>query len=70
MNVRRHSRSPGRNRLLPVEAGQVVCPRRGMVDIERCWVCPAYEGLSAGASEGVLCRLSTTESLVFRSVDA
>jgi hypothetical protein len=41
-----------------------------MVDVERCWVCPAYDGLSAGAGEGVACRLSTTESLVFRSVDA
>ena len=44
MNVRRDSRSRTRARILSVEAGQVVCPRRGIVDIELCWACPAYDG--------------------------
>jgi predicted RNA-binding Zn-ribbon protein involved in translation (DUF1610 family) len=26
-------------RVLAVEAGRVICPRRGSVDIERCWTC-------------------------------
>jgi hypothetical protein len=46
---------PSRERVLAVEAGQVVCPRRGTVDLERCWVCPAYRGLTTGRREGVMC---------------
>ena len=44
------------DRVLVVEAGQVVCPRKGIVDMERCWVCPAYDGLSTGRFEGVICK--------------
>lgn len=42
-------------RILTVEAGQVMCPLRGMVDIEDCWVCPAYQGLTGGQVEGLAC---------------
>ena len=49
-------------RALRVEAGQVVCPRRGLVDIEACWMCPDYRGLTDGPSESVICGL-TEESL-------
>jgi hypothetical protein len=45
-------------RALRVEAGQVVCPRRGVVDIEACWTCPEYRGLTDGQSEHVVCGLS------------
>ena len=44
-------------RILAVEAGQVVCPDRGVVDLERCWMCPAYAGLSSARIEGVICRV-------------
>ena len=57
------------HRVLAVEAGQVVCPRQGVVDIERCWVCPAYGGLSAGRIEGVVCMANPTE-LTFFSLPA
>ncbi len=50
-----HRRTSVEGRVLTVEAGQVVCPRRGIVDLEVCWVCPAYRGLSTGHFEGVLC---------------
>lgn len=43
---------------LRVEAGQVVCPRRGVVDIEACWICPDYRGLTDGRWESVVCGLS------------
>jgi hypothetical protein len=46
---------PSRERVLAVEAGQVVCPRQGVVDLESCWMCPAYGGLTTGAREGVIC---------------
>lgn len=46
---------PPRERVLAIEAGQVVCPRRGIVDLERCWVCPAYRGLTTGRREGLIC---------------
>jgi hypothetical protein len=42
-------------RILAVEAGQVACPRRGIVDIEDCWACPAYRGLTGGHFEGLAC---------------
>lgn len=48
-------RSDRNERTLAVEAGQVVCPNRGVVDIEDCWICPAYRGLSTGPIEGLLC---------------
>ena len=46
---------PPRARVLAVEGGQVVCPRRGIVDLEMCWDCPAYRGLTTGPREGVIC---------------
>lgn len=49
-------------RALRVEAGQVVCPRRGLVDIEACWTCRDYRGLTDGRSESVVCGL-TDEAL-------
>ena len=55
------------HRVLAVEAGQVVCPRLGVVDIERCWVCPAYDGLSAGRMEGVVLPANLTELTFFSS---
>ncbi len=48
-----------------VEAGQVMCPSRGVVDIERCWVCPAYAGLSTGRIEGVICKPDQTMDTSF-----
>ncbi len=42
-------------RILIVEAGQVVCPRRGIVDIEQCWACPAYRGAAPGVADGLVC---------------
>jgi hypothetical protein len=56
MKLRRRSERTSPRITLAVEAGQVVCPRRGIVDVERCWVCPAYDGLSTGHIEGVICR--------------
>jgi hypothetical protein len=54
-------RGPG-ERALRVEAGDVVCPRRGLVDIQVCWVCPYYRGLSDGRVESLMCGL-TEETL-------
>lgn len=68
MKVRRW-RSQSRDRLLAVEEGQVVCPRQGIVDIERCWVCPAFDGLSAGHIEGVVCRSATGDAVEPRLTD-
>jgi hypothetical protein len=48
-------RRPRNERVLAVEAGQVICPRRGFVDIETCWRCPSYGGLSTEQFEGVVC---------------
>ena len=54
-------RNATRDRILEVEAGQVVCPRQGIVDMERCWVCPVYDGLSTGRIEGVICKANLAE---------
>ena len=48
-------RRPRNERVLAVEAGRVICPRRGFVDIETCWRCPSYQGLSTEQFEGVVC---------------
>jgi hypothetical protein len=40
---------------LSVEAGQVVCPARGVVDIETCFACRSYQGLHDGRSERLVC---------------
>lgn len=59
MNVRIHDgRRDLSERALRVEAGQVVCPRRGIVDIEDCWICPEYRGLSDGQVESLICGVS------------
>ena len=42
-------------RVLAVEAGQVVCPRRGIVDLEDCLVCRSYRGFRDGHIEGLVC---------------
>ena len=57
---RKHPRA--NERILAVEAGQVVCPRRGIVDIEQCWVCPAHRGGAPGVADGLLC---VTEPITF-----
>jgi hypothetical protein len=56
MRYRRIPAWPGGERILAVEAGQVNCPRRGVVDLECCWVCPAYDGFSGGRPEGLVCK--------------
>lgn len=55
LTLSRSSGRPSSQRVLAVEGGQVLCPRRGVVDIEGCWVCPAYQGMSGGPMGGVLC---------------
>jgi hypothetical protein len=57
MNIFR-TRPSGRatnRRVLAVEGGQVLCPRRGVVDIEGCWACPAYLGMTGETMDGVVC---------------
>ena len=42
----------GRSELaLRIEGGKVSCPRRGIIDIEDCWVCREYGGLADGRVE-------------------
>jgi len=55
MKYKSNRMRPPRERVLAVEGGQVVCPRRGIVDLELCWSCPAYRGLTTGLREGVIC---------------
>ncbi len=62
--------SERRDRILAVEHGQVICPRQGGVDIARCWTCPAYDGLSTGSCEGVVCRASMLDPVAMRRADA
>lgn len=63
MKLHRRSERTTRERTLAVEAGQVVCPLRGIVDLELCWMCPAYGGLSSGRIEGVVCRIERVSPL-------
>jgi hypothetical protein len=71
MKVYRPSRPRSQPLTLAVEDGQVTCPRRGLIDVEHCWACPAYDGLSTGRFEGVVCRVSfVPEWSGSRSADA
>jgi hypothetical protein len=38
-----------------IDSGRVVCPVRGVVELEDCWNCPAYLGLSDDRIPGVVC---------------
>jgi hypothetical protein len=54
------SRSIGRRHtdsaiVAPIEAGRVVCPVRGGAELEDCWNCPAYLGMSDDRIQGVVC---------------
>ena len=51
-------RAEGYERALRIDRGQLVCPRRGVVDVERCWTCPDYRGLSSGRVEAMVCGAS------------
>jgi hypothetical protein len=42
-------------RVLAVEEGQVVCPRRGVIDIETCFACPRFRGFQEGITEDLVC---------------
>jgi hypothetical protein len=56
MQLKRRPRLEDRDeRVLAVEAGQVVCPRRGIVDIEDCFICESYRGFREGHIEGMVC---------------
>ena len=70
MKLYHPKRSRTHDRTLVVEAGQVVCPRRGLIDVELCWACPAYDGLSTRRYEGVVCRSSLSEPMEMRSIVA
>ena len=45
-------------RALRIERGQVMCPRRGPVDIERCWACREYRGMADAHVEWLVCGLT------------
>jgi hypothetical protein len=64
MKFQRTSSRANAERILTVEAGQVVCPRQGIVDLERCWACPDYDGLSGGRAEGVVCKADLEDVVV------
>lgn len=67
----RPPRRPSHERVLAVEAGQVMCPHGGIVDIEDCWICPAYRGLSGGSIEGLVCNTEVgVMSIALRSATA
>jgi hypothetical protein len=51
---RGHDPSTSMGRIL--EGGQVSCPIRGVVDVERCFMCEAFEGIQEGTPERLVCR--------------
>jgi hypothetical protein len=61
MELRRVMKESSRYRTLAVEEGEVVCPRQGVVDLELCWVCPSYGGLSGGHIQGVVCTMNLAD---------
>jgi hypothetical protein len=41
--------------VLVVDEGQVSCPRRGIIDLELCFLCPRFRGFHEGITEGLVC---------------
>ena len=67
--VRRSFARPARPSLdleLGVEAGQVVCPNRGIVDIEVCFSCPRYRGLRGRHDDRLVCAVRPVGSGLIR----
>jgi hypothetical protein len=58
--IARTPRAQTRDLELGVEAGQVVCPRSGIVDIERCFACGAYRGMRQDGPERLICAPTTS----------
>ena len=54
---------PTRSMTLAVEAGQVVCPRRGIIDTELCFACSAFRGSAVSDPETIVCSPAMTPSL-------
>lgn len=50
---------------LTVEAGQVVCPARGVTDIEQCFACTAFRGSQTGDSDTIVCVPAVTPALAY-----
>ncbi len=44
---RRRGATPGRGLGLEIEAGQVMCPQRGVADVERCFTCGRFAGVDS-----------------------
>ena len=60
------TRAEARRGLLAIEAGQVVCPRRGVLDVEGCWTCRDFGGQTTDG-ETVVCHWSRLWTLTSRS---
>jgi len=50
---------------LAVEVGEVVCPARGVIDVEQCFTCSGYRGLRAGPTERLICSPSTKAQFAY-----
>ena len=47
-NSRQHGSQDPQGLVLTIEAGQVVCPSRGIRDSETCFACRRFGGLNGG----------------------
>jgi hypothetical protein len=59
---------PPRERTLTIEAGEVVCPRRGATDIETCFICPSFRRLTNDFDGAVSCVPRTRIGIPFLGV--
>jgi hypothetical protein len=41
--------------VLAIDHGRVVCPHRGMIDLELCFLCLRFRGFQEGITEGLVC---------------
>jgi hypothetical protein len=62
-SIHRRGSQPRVQQGLPVEAGQVVCPRRGVVDLELCFSCPHFGGFQEGITEDLVCNYESVPGI-------
>ena len=53
---------------LAVEAGQVICLARGVVDIEQCFTCPSYRSYQEVSPESLVCRPTGKSALAWAPI--
>jgi len=60
---RRYRPTHRTEQVLRVGNGQVVCPRRGVIDLELCFPCTHFGGFQEGLTEDLVCEYESVPGI-------